>query len=355
MESNAQAPQPSAPQGQAPSPAPAVLDTQPAPAPAPAPNDDQNETEWDDVTNDLYPGINKQQSTDDNEEDDPDEPKKPDEEPKTPEAPKEGENKQEPPKPDDAAANKEGEEPKGAETETPAEEHRPTASEFAQQLSTVKKEVMDKMFGGYPTELTDRDGDPIRTVDDVMNLINPNTKEPFTEKEAGEWLLSAQQQLTKTREDIEKQAEAIAEVQLTLKEESDYVKRTYGELLKDEKLRDDTWEQFSNTLVRDQESGLITKAPTSMRWFYDTVLGPKLTAKQSDDAAAQAQQAAADAAAAEAAKQAAEQAKKEAEENRQRKRQDRSDIYAPSQADEGNKDVDEDEWDDVRQDYYGKK
>lgn len=213
--------------------------------------------------------------------------------------------------------------------------------ESAQEVEAVKTDIREQLFADVPTELKDADGDPIKGVEDVMKLINPVTQQPFTEEEAGMWLLSAQQKLNQTLADTSRQVEEIAEVNIDLKDQSDSIVSEYGELLKAlPEVRDQIWTEYQKTLVKDPKSGIITKAPVSLENFYRIALKPyvdlaaKLETQEAETAAQTAQ--------------AAEQAKLE----RQRQRADRSDIYG------GRTDIDdpdEDEWAEAAKSYYGTK
>lgn len=219
--------------------------------------------------------------------------------------------------------------------DTSAINARVAAREAAQQVEEYKADIRTKMFAEVPQVLQDADGDPIKSIDDVVKLINPRTKEPFTEEEAATWLLSAQQQFNQNLAGVEKQIEQIAEVQIDLKDQADLVTYEYGELLKAmPELATEVWDEYEKTLVKDEKSGIITKAPVSLSNFYKLALKPyvDLAAKLEGDATAKTE---ADAAA--AAKAAAD-----AEAAKTKKRQDRSDIYGGGKTD--TMDDEEKEW-----------
>lgn len=286
----------------------------------PSTEDIENEAsdkEWEDAQNELFPGLKGQKK----------EPKK--DEPAKPEKTAEEIAKEE------ALANETPEqkaEREAKEAEETAKPTPPSAAErdarnanrnYTQQVETIKSDVMEQMFADTPQTLEDADGDPIHSIDDVVKLINPRTGEVFTEDEAGMWLLSAQQRFNQNRANIEKQAGEIAEVNYEIKDQADAINEKYGEYLKKNKeLRDDIWKDFQETLVKDKNSGVITKMPVSLERFYERALAPLLKAENTPQAAPEptAEEKAAEAAKAEA----------EAKSKRQKARTDRSDIYAPN-------------------------
>jgi hypothetical protein len=166
----------------------------------------------------------------------------------------------------------------------------------------------------------------------VQKLINPRTGQPFTEQEAGVWLLAAQSQLNQKLAETDKEVARVAEVNMDLKDQADMVLYNYGELLKVKpELGKEVWAEFEKTLVKDPKSGIITKAPISLERFYELALKPyvELAKKLEADAAAEAK---------------AETDRKAAEEQAKLKvRQDRSDIYGGGKPDAGLSDEDK-EW-----------
>lgn len=234
-----------------------------------------------------------------------------------------------------------------SDPEAAARAARAAARQSAQVVDEIKVDIRKQMFADAPTELKDADGDPIKGIDDVMKLRNPRTGVAFTEEEAGMWLLSAQQQFNQQVASTDKQIEQIADVALTIKDEADSVAYEYGEILKAmPELRDEIWADYQETLQKDAKTGIITKAPISLKKFYDRQLKPyvdKALALEDTPAvgalpaapgtpAPAAPPAPTDPAAAKAAADAAKAAK----------RADRSDIYTAGKANVT--DPEEDEW-----------
>jgi hypothetical protein len=190
-----------------------------------------------------------------------------------------------------------------------------------------------------------------------MKLRNPATGNAFTEEEAYPFLLAGQQKFNETKAATETQIQSIAQTNVAIKQEADYVNAKYGDILKnDTGLRDKLWAQFEKTLEKDPTTGIITKMPVSLEEFYELalegrsapapVVAPVVPGTPAAPAVPDPAKVAADAAAAET------KAKADAEIARQQARADRSDIYvAPS--DPKAVDKDDDEWGKAAKDYYG--
>lgn len=221
-----------------------------------------------------------------------------------------------------------------------ARDSRRAAREARAQVDAIAKDVREKMFKDAPTVLQDADGDPITSIQDVMQLINPATigsadhpqGRGFTEEEAGMWFLSAQQKFNQGVADMEKRITQIAEVQADFIDQANTVAYEFGALLKgNEKLRNDLWAEYSKTLVKDPVSGQTIGVPVSMESFYRTALKPyaDAEAKADDQTAEQAR----------VAKEAADAA----EAKKKKEREDRSDIFGRGNVDDIS-DPEEKEW-----------
>ncbi len=228
-----------------------------------------------------------------------------------------------------------------------AREARAIQRETLVEAESMQNDIVEQMFKDKDGKLYDADGDEIRTIEDVMGLRNPNTGKNFTEEEAATWLIRASQSVQREREEALAMAKTYAEVNLTIKDEADTIKDKYGEFLADPKnhaLRDEVLQDYLNTLVVDEESGIVTKAPVSMVRFYDRALKPYVDAQNSISSAEEARkQAEAD----------AEKARKEAE--AARTRSDREDIFDRGTSGRDTLSKEEQEWADVEKSYYGRK
>ncbi len=334
------APAPAVPAPGTTEPAPVTTDTTTA-APDAAKTDEQNEDdEWADAEKEIFgkQPTAKQEKTDESAK-----PKTTDQTTQAPVA-----------NPDDKKPNAEqgasddtnkgsgkSEAPSATEVERVA---RQSARSYAQQVDTFKADVIKTMFSDVPDTLQDADGDPINSIEDVMKLKNGRTNEAFTEEEAGMWLLHNQQKFNENRADMEKKAEAIAEVNIDMKYEADAVNEKFGEYLKAHpEFRDELWVEFLETLEIDKATNLITKMPVSLEKYYERNVGYRVEAAKTDETAK---------ANVEAERVAAEaKAKEDAEKAKQAKRQDRSDIYGNSNVD--TRDDDTKEWDDAKTAVFG--
>lgn len=148
--------------------------------------------------------------------------------------------------------------------------------------SQLKDAVLERLYPeGIDRQLRDSDGDPIRGIDDLMQLENPKTGGLFTEDEAGQWLLSAQQKLNTEVEKMESYAERVVEVDANLRDGANRVEQVYGEILtKHPEVADRIQEQYSKTMVRDPNSGLIIDMPVDIVEFYATALSGYSEAEQ---------------------------------------------------------------------------
>lgn len=211
----------------------------------------------------------------------------------------------------------------------------------------IAEDIRKELYSDVPTKLLDADGDPIETIQDVMRLQNPQTGKAFTAEEASQYLLQATRNLEKQQATTEKELEGIVDTNINLKEDADYVKDKYGELLSHmPKLRAQVWNLFQQTLVRDDKTDIIKKTPVSMKAFYDNFLTPYV--KEVDRIKAE-EKAAEEAA--EKAKQEAEVKKKEVKEKRTNSQADREDIYS-NNSKIGTMDPDEKEWADAAKELY---
>lgn len=298
--------------------------------------------EWDKAADELFPGLKK--SEEDKKEDEPAKPKETDEkveaDKKTEEDSKLKEDTSKSTEEDDAKQTEEDEQVEPTDASA-----RLTAREQQAEVDAVKSDVREKMFSATPTELRDADGDLIKSIDDVMKLNNPRTGQPFTEEEAGMWLIQAQNTLKENTALVERQVNEIADTNIDLKDQADVVNYQYGELLRAmPELRASLWAQYEKTLAKDTKSGIITKAPVSLQKFYETALEPyaelgrnlesQETIKTEETAKADAK------------------IKAEAEAKKTQVRQDRSDIYGKGKVD--TQTDDDKEWSAAAEAVFGK-
>lgn len=329
----------------------------PAPAPAPTPTNpvadlvpSQDDVEWGQA-NDQFanergykPGdpLKKPEEGKDGDKSKPtgNEPEgtpKPNEEKSTPDngnKPDDPNAKPEPPKPDDA----ENEEESGAEEEVvddPAtREYRQHQRQISENEQAIKADIRKELFSDVQLEILDADGEPIKTIEDVQKHINPNTGKAFTEEEAGAWLLKKQQGINEKRENVDKQVDEIAQTLLDMQDWSRAVKAKYGAFIKaNPDIWKPIWEEYQNTLTKDEKSQIITKAPVNLEKFADVALAPHI--KLAEQVQAQNQQ----------------EQKNKQEQQRKQARQDRSDIYGGGKPEVTDKE--DEEWNQAAKDLYG--
>lgn len=190
--------------------------------------------------------------------------------------------------------------------------------------------------------LADKDGDPLDSLDKVMSHINPSTGRPFTEEEAGMWLLQAQAKLREDVSNIGSRINDIAQTNLTLKDEADIINYQFGALLRHpdfKDVRDNLWTQYQKTLTVDPKTGVIVKAPVSMEQFYKTALEPyaRMGRQLANQQAQQVQQ--------------QQQQQEQAQTAKQQRRADRSDIYGGGKTDMRTDDTKE--WDAAAMSAFG--
>lgn len=298
---------------------------------SPAPVVESEASEWEQATSDFAADVGYKETKEEPEtpaEVTEEKPEVKAEEPKVEEEPKAEE---------DPSEETSGADPVPTPDTSRVREQRAIQREIIEDRNAVIEDIRTEMFSDVPRELQDADGDPIRTIEDVQKLTNPNTGQPFTDEEAGMWLLAAQQQLTRTLADNDRQVEELAELQLSIKDQADSVKEKYGELLKanPDGIREKVWEAYSETLEKDPKSGIITKAPMSLEKFYEIALKPYAKLAEQMEATAEAK---------------SEVATKTQEVKKVKARADRQDIYSGGKTE--TMDDQEKEWSEVAKNYY---
>jgi len=333
----------------------------------------QDAEEWGDAIENVFPDLEKPTGKDNNEPAKSEKteeaagegketatPKKPDEaagsgKDRTPESGQDKGDGNKPADDDGGAGNGEEEDSEQVEQVDPAEAiSSRSAREERQLLADMGSSVREKMFKDAVTELKDADGDPIKTIEDVMAHVNPKTGERYTEEEAGMWLLQANQQMRDNNAAMEKQIADISETQLGLKDDADIINFQYGELLKAmPDVRKQLSEAYGRTVIRDPKSGLITRAPVSLKQFYETALEPYAEMGrrlEAQEAAKQTQTPAANNGNGNQPE-APTKSPSEAQRLKEQRRQDRSDIYGNGKRDL--RDDDTKEWDDAALNVFG--
>lgn len=236
----------------------------------------------------------------------------------------------------EAADAKAVEEAQAKEDDPTYRDQRAVQREIVADSRAMRDDVRKQMFSEVPTQLEDADGDLIRTPQDVMKLMNPNTKKPFTEEEATIWLFQAQKHLEEQLANTDKQIDAIADANIMIRDEADTIRTRYAELLKNmPELFKSVWTEYAKTLTTDEKTEVITKAPVSLEKFFDIALKPYADRAE------------------ELSKQDEEDAKKNKKTERTNTQSDRSDIIPGGKSD--TMDAEEKEWDAAAKVVYGDK
>lgn len=298
---------------------------------------DVDAEEWDTVTKDLFPQLEEKKEeikpeegkVDDKKEDLPIDPAPPVDPAKPVEPP---------------VVTPPAEEPSEV-TPSPVAEARATQRQMEEEFNKVKNDVAQDIYKDLPIELKDSDGDPIRSVEDVMKLIDSRTKtaenpegKPFTEEAAVAWFNYHQGELQKSITNADEEANRITNVNITLKDESDKIQKEFATVLKENpETVKKIWDTYAKTLKVSASGKVVLSAPVSLYEFMSNSLTPYVdAAKVKADALAES----------EAAKKLADEA------SRKQDRHSRSDIFGPGKTD--NMSEDEKEWDEAARNVYGK-
>lgn len=131
-----------------------------------------------------------------------------------------------------------------------------------------------------PNPLVDADGDPIKGVSDMLNLVNPNTGEPFTYDQARAWMDERTNQYQSAIAERTNEARAIMANNEAVSSGAEEVKSKYGKILgENPELASQLIQTYKKTLSMT-ESGNVKAAPVDIREFYDIALKPYLSVQQ---------------------------------------------------------------------------
>lgn len=234
---------------------------------------------------------------------------------------------------EEAAAKQKKEEEEPADDPV-VREQRQVQRRMQEDERAIKADIRKEMFADVPTELLDADGDPIKSIDDVQKLTNPNTGKPFTEEEAAAWLLRAQEHLKKQQDEADGKIEEIAQANLDIKDWSDSVRKDYGAFIKaNPDIWNPIWAEYERTLVKDEKTEIIIKAPVNLKNFVDVALAPHLKLAEQMQ------------------KQSEQEQKDKDNKGRQQSQSDRSDILPGGKTSKVT-DPEDEEWDKAAKSYY---
>lgn len=231
-------------------------------------------------------------------------------------------------------------------------EQRAAHREIAADEEAMREDVIKTLYPDMDDTLRDADGDPIRSIDDAMKLLDPRTGEPFTEEAAAQFLIAAQGQLSRQNEENRKEAERVAQINIDLRDAADDIREKYGDLLNhkpegsEATLGQLIMSEYRKTLKTHEGTDVIVEAPVSIKTFFDTVMAPyaQMTSQQKAEQTAQ-----------EAAKTEAEsKAEKLEKENRRlRTRFDRDDIFSRDSDRDDSMSQEDKEWAQAVKEVYG--
>lgn len=222
---------------------------------------------------------------------------------------------------------------------------RKTQREIQEDRKTYVTELREKMYPDLKTELTDSEGNPIRTTADLMKLENPVTGKAFTEEQAALFLMKAKSHLAEQNEKAENRVNEVADVLISVRDEALAVKHKWGPLLKElEKTKpgisDRLLADYKKTLRVDPESGIIVDNPLSAEDYYNNVLSGYEEARKALQTGEQQHQ------------QDQEEVKKaQTAAEKARNKRDRGDVTGGNNTDTRDKDAKE--WDAAEQEVFG--
>lgn len=139
-------------------------------------------------------------------------------------------------------------------------------------LQNATKDVMDAYYpDGLSNVLVDQTtGKELRTPQDVIDASNGE----LTAEQAAQWLMNEQYKLDQNIAGIQKQAETIAETNITFRRDAMLALQKYEPLFKQyPQLQTKAYDLMMKQVTYDEKRDLITKAPDVLD-LYDTYLEP---------------------------------------------------------------------------------
>ena len=180
----------------------------------------------------------------------------------------------------DGDANTEEEDLSGddepAERDAPREQIREALDDVLpkQNDEAVQAVIKDIYPDEVPNPLVDADGDPIKSISDMLQLINPRTREPFTYDEARAWVDEKSVQYHAAVQERVAEAQRIVENNTAVSKGAEKVKEVYGKLLES---MPEVAKQLVQTYQKTLEmtpSGNVKKAPVDILEFYNIAMQP---------------------------------------------------------------------------------
>lgn len=149
-----------------------------------------------------------------------------------------------------------------------------------------------KLDSTYTTVALD-DGTPITSVEQLTQVINPATDEPYTREEAATLLLDARKIVDDNLKAYEARVDELTDLNVNFKEQADEVDRKFGDILKAfPDVAQDLLAAYQKTFTMSEDGKYVTNVPISPMEFYAPVLGKfrvatdQVVQKEADEKAA---------------------------------------------------------------------
>lgn len=143
-----------------------------------------------------------------------------------------------------------------------------------QDDAALQAVVKDLYPEDIPNPLVDSDGDPIKSVSDMLNLVNPRTGEAFTYDEARAWIDEKTSQYQSAVQERLDEANRIVENNTSLTQGVAKVQQVYGKLLKSMPEVADKLVQTYEKTLEFTPNGNVKKAPVDILEFYNVAMQP---------------------------------------------------------------------------------
>lgn len=144
---------------------------------------------------------------------------------------------------------------------------------FAGQVRSDLREAL-KLDSTYTTVALD-DGTPINSIEQLTQVINPETDEPYTREEAATLLLDARKIVEDNIKAYEQRVDELTDLNVDFKEQADEVDRRYGDVLKafPEQAKQ-LLEAYRKTFTVSEDGTYVTSVPIPPMEFYAPALEP---------------------------------------------------------------------------------
>lgn len=142
---------------------------------------------------------------------------------------------------------------------------------YAGQVRSQLRESL-KLDSTYTTVALD-DGTPINSVEQLTQVINPATDEPYTREEAATLLLDARKIVDDNIKAYENRVDELTDLNVNFKEQADEVDRKFGDILKAfPDVAKDMLAAYQKTFTTSDDGKYVTNVPIPPMEFYAPVL-----------------------------------------------------------------------------------